>query len=166
MALIERERRLIMARKPTGNPSGRPRKQIDKSMFNKLRQAGCTKDQICSVFCCDDKTLTRWCKDVYGKAYQDAIPDKEPDTNLAPSLLKKYRMHVKMHTQLLASQSEDNPAYKEKELKMSFDGGEHYIFWLDEGFYNRVFKQTIDELENEIKQEESKLILWMGCGMQ
>lgn len=50
---------------------GRPRKQIDKDMFEKLCAIQCTESEICSFFDTTDKTLTRWCNDTYGMSYSD-----------------------------------------------------------------------------------------------
>jgi len=51
----------------------RPKKQIDKRMFERLCSIQCTKDEMCNVFECDEKTLTRWCKETYGLSFSDAF---------------------------------------------------------------------------------------------
>lgn len=50
---------------------GRPKKEIDKKQFESLCNIWCTKDEICSFFDVDEKTLTRWCKDTYGEGFSD-----------------------------------------------------------------------------------------------
>ena len=51
------------------NKSGRPKKQLDKSLFEELCKIHCTKDEICGVLKADEKTVTRWCKDNYGLSF-------------------------------------------------------------------------------------------------
>ena len=55
---------------------GRPRKEIDKDMFEKLCSIQCTEAEICSFFDTTDKTLTRWCNDTYGMSYSDTYKIK------------------------------------------------------------------------------------------
>ena len=47
-------------------PRGRPQKEIDKSLFEKLCGLQCTAEEICDFFEISDKTLYRWCKKTYG----------------------------------------------------------------------------------------------------
>jgi hypothetical protein len=53
------------------NKGGRPKKTIDKEMFEKLCEMQCTKEEICDVIKCDEKTLTRWCKDTYKEGFSE-----------------------------------------------------------------------------------------------
>lgn len=53
------------------NKGGRPRKIIDKVLFEKLCSLQCTQEEILSVIDCDDKTLTRWCKDTYKLSFSE-----------------------------------------------------------------------------------------------
>ena len=55
-----------MGRKPTGNPMGRPKKQIDKKAFESLCGLQCTLEEICDFFGVTDKTIESWCKREYG----------------------------------------------------------------------------------------------------
>lgn len=55
----------------TVNKGGRPKKEFDKELFENLCALFCTKDDICGVFDCDEKTLTRWCHDTYGMGFSD-----------------------------------------------------------------------------------------------
>ena len=55
---------------------GRPQKNIDKKMFEKLCAIQCTKDEICGIFEIDEKTLTRWCKDTYNEGFSDTFKKK------------------------------------------------------------------------------------------
>jgi len=58
-----------MARKPTGNPNGRPLTQIDRRQFEALCQIFCTKKEIAAVFGIDEDTLNAWCKREYGVTF-------------------------------------------------------------------------------------------------
>lgn len=60
-----------MARKPTGNPNGRPLTQIDRSEFEGCCKILCTKDEICDIFGITEKTLTAWCEREYGMGFSD-----------------------------------------------------------------------------------------------
>lgn len=54
------------------NKGGRPKKRFNKKEFEKLCKMLCTKNEICSFFECDEKTLTRWCKEKYEMGFSDA----------------------------------------------------------------------------------------------
>ena len=61
------------------NKGGRPRKDIDQRVFEDLCGILCTKNEICSMFHCDEKTLTRWCKRTYGKGFADIYKELAAD---------------------------------------------------------------------------------------
>lgn len=65
-----------MARKPTGNPNGRPHKIIDQKQFEALCVIQCTLNEICSVLNCDEKTLNQWCKETYGETFSCVFKQK------------------------------------------------------------------------------------------
>ena len=52
---------------------GRPRKQIDKTEFEKLCFLQCTQREFCSWFDTTDKTLERWCKETYGMGFSEVF---------------------------------------------------------------------------------------------
>ena len=58
------------------NKGGRPKKQIDKNMFETMCGIQCTKDEICAILDLDEKTLTRWCNDTYGMGFSDIYKNK------------------------------------------------------------------------------------------
>ena len=60
-----------MARKPTGNPNGRPPIPIDEDQFKKLCAIQCTEEEIAAWFRCSDDTLNNWCKKVYGVTFSE-----------------------------------------------------------------------------------------------
>lgn len=65
-----------MPRKPTGNPNGRPKKNIDQKEFEKLCALQCTLNEVCSWFNVDDVTLNRWCKETYGTTFSEVFKVK------------------------------------------------------------------------------------------
>ena len=65
-----------MARKPTGNPMGRPKKIIDKDQFEKLCALQCTLEEICGFFSVTDNTLNSWCKETYGTTFSEVFKEK------------------------------------------------------------------------------------------
>ena len=60
-----------MGRKPTGNPNGRPRKEIDVQTFKNLCAIFCTLEEIAGVFECSVDTIENWCKREFGETFSD-----------------------------------------------------------------------------------------------
>lgn len=60
-----------MPRKPTGNPTGRPPKQIDQKMFENLCKIHCTESEIAGIFECSIDAVCDWCKRTYGATFAD-----------------------------------------------------------------------------------------------
>ena len=56
---------------------GRPRKQIDKTEFEKLCFLQCTEREFCSWFDVSDETLNKWCKENYdGRTFLAVFKEK------------------------------------------------------------------------------------------
>lgn len=55
---------------------GRPLKEINQDTFEGLCRIQCTKEDICDVVDCDEKTLTAWCKRVYGVGFSEIYKSK------------------------------------------------------------------------------------------
>lgn len=53
------------------NKGGRPHKVIDQELFERMCQIFCTKPEICGILHVDEKTLTGWCKRIYGKGFSE-----------------------------------------------------------------------------------------------
>lgn len=51
--------------------TGRPRKEIDKKIFENLCGLQCTLEEIAGVFDCSADTIERWCKREYGETFAD-----------------------------------------------------------------------------------------------
>lgn len=60
-----------MGRKPTGNPNGRPRKEIDEKTFENLCKIQCTESEIAGIFECSIDTVNLWCKRTFGMTFTD-----------------------------------------------------------------------------------------------
>lgn len=60
-------------------PAGRPRKQIQKESFEKLCGLQCTEVEICGFFGITDKTLSRWCKETYGRNFSEVYKELSQD---------------------------------------------------------------------------------------
>lgn len=50
---------------------GRPKKEIDKDIFEELCDIQCTEDEIASVFRCSIDTLSRFCKSNYKESFAE-----------------------------------------------------------------------------------------------
>ena len=51
--------------------TGRPRKEIDKKIFENLCGLQCTLEEIAGVFDCSADTIERWCKREYGETFAE-----------------------------------------------------------------------------------------------
>ena len=58
-----------MARKPTGNPVGRPQKEINWDQFEQLCALQCTQTEIANMFHIHDETLSIRVRGNYGEDY-------------------------------------------------------------------------------------------------
>lgn len=56
--------------------TGRPRKDIDKSNFEKLCGLFCTLDEIAGFFDCSEDTIERWCKREYEQSFAEISAKK------------------------------------------------------------------------------------------
>lgn len=54
----------------------RPKKEIDKKMFENLCGLQCTLEEIASAFDCDERTIERWCCRTYKKGFADIFREK------------------------------------------------------------------------------------------
>ena len=50
---------------------GRPKKDIDKKLFENLCAIQCTMVEILAVLDITDKTLSSWCRRTYGKSFSE-----------------------------------------------------------------------------------------------
>ena len=59
-----------MARKPTGNPTGRPPRDFDPKIFEELCFIQCTNSELESVLRCNVDSLDYWCTRHYGEPFR------------------------------------------------------------------------------------------------
>lgn len=55
---------------------GRPRKEIDKALFEKLCGLQCTLGEMAAFFGCSEDTIQRWAEREYGKAFSAVFEQK------------------------------------------------------------------------------------------
>lgn len=113
-----------MPRKPTGNPAGRPRTEINKKSFEDLCKLQCTLDEIAGFFDCSDRTIERWCEEQYGMRFVDVFKIKSVDGRISLRRQqfrlaeKSAAMAIFLGKQMLGQS--DNPAAGEGEKLMEF----------------------------------------------
>lgn len=73
------------------NKGGRPRKEIDKTQFEKLCGLQCTKEEICSFFDITDKTLESWCKRTYKVGFSEVFRLKRGKGKIS---LRRYQFEL------------------------------------------------------------------------
>ena len=54
----------------------RPKKEIDKKIFENLCGLQCTKGEICYALDVTDKTLESWCRRTYGAGFSEVFSQK------------------------------------------------------------------------------------------
>lgn len=102
---------------------GRPRKEIDKKIFENLCALQCTEVEILDWFEISEKTLNSWCKRTYGKTFSQVFREKRGTGKIS---LRRTQWHLAEKSASMAiwlgkqylGQS-DNPApdYTEEEKK-------------------------------------------------
>lgn len=60
-----------MARKPTGNPNGRPPKEFDQKTFEGLCHVWCTFEEIENILGAKREAINYWCQRTYGESLQE-----------------------------------------------------------------------------------------------
>lgn len=71
------------------NDTGRPETEINKTIFENLCEIQCTKEDICNVLDCDEKTITKFCKEIYGESFSDTYKKKSA---IGKSSLRRSQM--------------------------------------------------------------------------
>lgn len=56
--------------------TGRPKKNIDQNMFEKMCSYQCTEEEICGMFGVSVDTLERWCKRTYKATFAEVFKEK------------------------------------------------------------------------------------------
>lgn len=83
-----------MARKPTGKPNGRPKKEITAASFEKLCSLQCTKEDIADVFECSVDTIENFCHEEYGESFS-AVYKKYSATGRASLRRNQFKLSEK-----------------------------------------------------------------------
>ena len=78
---------------------GRPKKDIDKKMFENLCGIQCTKAEICACFELTDKTLENWCKRTYGAGFSEVFQQKR---GIGKISLRRYQFEMAKKTPSMA----------------------------------------------------------------
>ena len=73
------------------NKGGRPNKDFNKTEFEKLCALQCTEVEICDWFDTTDKTLSEWCKRIYGKGFSEVFRQKRGTGKIA---LRRTQFHL------------------------------------------------------------------------
>lgn len=63
--------------------AGRPRKEINKTEFEKLCGLQCALDEIADWFDCSEDTIERWCKRTYKENFADVFAKKRGKGKIA-----------------------------------------------------------------------------------
>lgn len=63
--------------------NGRPRKEIDQQMFERLCSIMCTLDEISGFFNCSEDTIERWCKRTYTETFAEVFKKKSANGRIS-----------------------------------------------------------------------------------
>ena len=70
---------------------GRPKREIEKELFENMCEIQATEKEMCLVLGLTDKTLTRWCKDTYGKSFKEIYKEKRAKGKIS---LRRYQFQL------------------------------------------------------------------------
>ena len=88
-----------MARKPTGRPNGRPKKNIDNEQFKKLCELHCTKEEIAGFFDCTEDTIENYCKREHGECFSAVFKRLSFGGKMS---LRRYQFELAKHNATMA----------------------------------------------------------------
>ena len=106
------------------NKGGRPNKEFDISTFEKLCAMQCTETEICDWFSTSDKTLSKWCKRVYGAGFSEVYRQKRSTGKIS---LRRQQWHL----------AEKSPAM---------------AIWLGKQYLGQRDEVSVDNGNNELMQ--------------
>lgn len=118
---------------------GRPKKYINKKLFENLCAIQCTQEEICSVLDVCDETLTRWCKETYGMYFSEVFKQKrlEGKTSLRR---KQWKL-------------------AEKNATMAIWLGKQYLGQKDEQYIEQKQDVVLNNPLQDLSTEELKALL-------
>ena len=114
----------------------RPRKEIDKTEFEKLCGLQCTRQEICDWFDVSEKTIDGWCKRTYHSSFSLVFAQKRGDGKIS---LRRMQWHL-----------------AEKNAAMAMFLGKNYLGQSDSGGYNYANKDREDDPLTESLKEAMK----------
>ena len=88
-----------MARKPTGNPNGRPKIEINNEQFKKLCELHCTKEEIAGFFSCHEDTIENYCKKEHGECFSQVFKRMSAGGKMS---LRRYQFELAKHNASMA----------------------------------------------------------------
>lgn len=111
---------------------GRPRKEIDKTEFEKLCALQCTYTEICAWFDVTDKTLNTWCHREYGKSFSEIFAVKREKGKTS---LRRYQFQL-----------------AQKNASMAIFLGKNYLGQTD------VIEQNVNVVSDDMREQVKMLI--------
>lgn len=136
-----------MARKPTGNPNGRPPREFNAQIFENLCQIQCTVNEIEAVFQTDQRTVDKWCQREYGESFSTIY---KRFTEMGKPSLRRFQWNLaKTNTSMAIWLGKQYLGQKDPDNK------DHSLDSETIGKFNAIMNQ-IDSLQSARKIEESK----------
>lgn len=114
--------------------AGRPQKEIDKKIFENLCAIQCTMKEICAVFGVTDKTLSGWCRKIYGKKFSEVFAIKR---QLGFMSLRRAQFKL-----------------AETSAAMAIFLGKNYLGQVDKDYWQRQYDEKLLELKEKKSEQE------------
>ena len=111
-----------MSKRPSGNPNGRPPKEIDKELFEKLCLIQCTEIEMLEVLDVGKDKLIRWCKDTYGDTFENTFKRKS---------------------------SKGKMSLRRKQFEIAQSGNTTMLIWLGKQYLEQTDKSETDNTNND-----------------
>lgn len=73
------------------NKGGRPRKQIDRDLFERLCGLQCSLEEISFALDCSEDTVERWCKREYNASFADVYKKHSASGKIS---LRRYQFEL------------------------------------------------------------------------
>lgn len=121
----------------------RPKKEFDKTQFEKLCSLQCTQEEICNFFECCEDTLNAWCKRTYRN-------EKGKQMNFS-EVFKQKRGGGKVSLRRMQWR------LAEKNATMSIWLGKQYLNQSDDNKKEEIQKENIDTLSSALIKLADKL---------
>lgn len=111
----------------------RPKKEINQQLFESLCAMQCTEVEICNVLDVTDKTLTKWCKEIYKMSFSECYKLKS---------------------------AKGKASLRRTQYKLAESGNSTMLVWLGKQWLNQSENPIQDEIklkELELKIKEFEL---------